>query len=406
MSQHDLSIANQGFPAFRSDLNDALQALGSLNSGTTAPSTTYANMPWYDTTNNILKIRNEDNDAWISILELNQTTDAVARIILAALKSTGTSLTVEDSSGNTIATIAQGDILVAGTSTSAGSISLAEDTDNGTNKVVLKAAASIASNLTFVLPSADGSSGQALVTDGSGNLSFASAGGDKITEGNSSVEVVDTGTGYVVTTIDGTEVARITPDGLAIGTTNPAGFKLFVSGGRATFNAGDDYAIRIGKSGTYGGYIGAPSADVLSFYDSSGNEGFKLNNGTLQINNGYGSIATFYGCRAWVNFNGSGTVAIRASGNVSSITDNGTGDYTVNFTNAMPDVNYSLTGNCSSNNTFPSAPSVSGVLHINASTSPPYKSQPTTTSCRVVSSPDNTISAGFDAEYINLSIFR
>ncbi|UOF82815.1 hypothetical protein [Caudoviricetes sp.] len=51
-----------------------------------------------------------------------------------------------------------------------------------------------------------------------------------------------------------------------------------------------------------------------------------------------------YKCRAWVNFNGTGTVAIRASGNVSSITDNGTGDYTVNFTNAMPDANYGVSG--------------------------------------------------------------
>ena len=47
-----------------------------------------------------------------------------------------------------------------------------------------------------------------------------------------------------------------------------------------------------------------------------------------------------YTCKAWVNFNGTGTVAIRASGNVSSITDNGTGTYAVNFTVAMPDVNY------------------------------------------------------------------
>jgi len=51
--------------------------------------------------------------------------------------------------------------------------------------------------------------------------------------------------------------------------------------------------------------------------------------------------APTYACRAWVNFNGQGTVAIRASGNVSSITDNGTGDYTVNFTTAMEDANYS-----------------------------------------------------------------
>jgi hypothetical protein len=51
-------------------------------------------------------------------------------------------------------------------------------------------------------------------------------------------------------------------------------------------------------------------------------------------------IGTF--CRAWVNFNGTGTVAIRASFNVTSITDNGTGDYTVNLTTAMPDANYSV----------------------------------------------------------------
>ena len=49
-------------------------------------------------------------------------------------------------------------------------------------------------------------------------------------------------------------------------------------------------------------------------------------------------------CRAWVNFNGTGTVAIRASGNVSSITDNGGGNYTVNFLTAMPDANYSVSG--------------------------------------------------------------
>ena len=66
--------------------------------------------------------------------------------------------------------------------------------------------------------------------------------------------------------------------------------------------------------------------------------------GNLSFNSGYGSAAVAYGCRAWVNFNGTGTVAIRASGNVSSITDNGTGDYRVNFTTAMPDANYSASG--------------------------------------------------------------
>jgi len=59
----------------------------------------------------------------------------------------------------------------------------------------------------------------------------------------------------------------------------------------------------------------------------------------LDVLNATGS-APLYACRAWVNFNGTGTVATRGSGNVSSITDNGVGDYTVNFTTSMQDVNY------------------------------------------------------------------
>lgn len=73
--------------------------------------------------------------------------------------------------------------------------------------------------------------------------------------------------------------------------------------------------------------------------------------GVLSFNSGYGSVATAYGCRAWVNFNGNGTVAIRASGNVTSITDNGAGNYTVNFTNAMPDANYSCVASVNNRDT-------------------------------------------------------
>jgi hypothetical protein len=80
-------------------------------------------------------------------------------------------------------------------------------------------------------------------------------------------------------------------------------------------------------------------------FQTSGSERARIDSsGNLQFNSGYGSVATAYGCRAWVNFNGTGTPAIRGSGNVSSITDNGTGDYTVNFTTAMPDANYSVSG--------------------------------------------------------------
>lgn len=78
---------------------------------------------------------------------------------------------------------------------------------------------------------------------------------------------------------------------------------------------------------------------------SAGTKVAEINaSGVLSANSGYGSVAPIYGVRAWVNFNGTGTVAIRGSGNVSSITDNGTGDYTINFTTAMPDINYAMNG--------------------------------------------------------------
>jgi hypothetical protein len=63
--------------------------------------------------------------------------------------------------------------------------------------------------------------------------------------------------------------------------------------------------------------------------------------GLLQFNSGYGSVATAYGCRAWVNFSGS-SGSIRGSGNVSSVSRSGTGLYTVNFSTGMPDGNYSV----------------------------------------------------------------
>ena len=79
-------------------------------------------------------------------------------------------------------------------------------------------------------------------------------------------------------------------------------------------------------------------------------------------------------CSAWVNFNGTGTVAIRASYNVSSITDNGTGKYTVNFTTAMPDTNYTFSGaaggtggsNIVMYNQTPVAPTVSALAIMTA----------------------------------------
>jgi hypothetical protein len=99
--------------------------------------------------------------------------------------------------------------------------------------------------------------------------------------------------------------------------------------------------------------IGRSGADTLDFI-TNGASRFRIES-TGQIKAVYESqVGTDYNtqldngylCRAWVNFNGTGTVAIRASGNVSSITDNGTGLYTINFTTALPDSNYSFVGTC------------------------------------------------------------
>lgn len=107
-----------------------------------------------------------------------------------------------------------------------------------------------------------------------------------------------------------------------------------------------------------------------------------------------GGSAPLYACRAWVNFNGQGTVAIRAAGNVSSITDNGTGDYTINFTTAMPDENYSIaiTVGQGGDDRF--------TAHINSIASPL-----TTTSARIaVRNPGNL--AAIDPAFVSVAIFR
>lgn len=68
MSTHDYSIANQSGSSFRSDLNNCLSAIVGLNNNATAPSTTFAYMLWVDSSNNLIKIRNSANDAWLTLL--------------------------------------------------------------------------------------------------------------------------------------------------------------------------------------------------------------------------------------------------------------------------------------------------------------------------------------------------
>jgi hypothetical protein len=130
-----------------------------------------------------------------------------------------------------------------------------------------------------------------------------------------------------------------------------------------------------------------PSAPTPS-YDQVGGHVMALSQtgnltlaGNLAFNSGYGSAATAYGCRAWISFNGANTIAIRASGGVSSIGDNGTGNYTVYLTTAMPDSNYATVGTCeggsrdtvTANATSTSTTNVTtGTSHISGTTSGVY----------------------------------
>jgi hypothetical protein len=132
-------------------------------------------------------------------------------------------------------------------------------------------------------------------------------------------------------------------------------------------------------------------------HGASGSNNVELDSsGNLKFNSGYGSPSVAYGCRAWVNFNGTSTVAIRASGNVSSITDNGVGDYTVNFTTAMPDTNYAL------------ASSGANVTATNVEVV--WANTILTTSVRVITGlgDGNTTSSGsqVDGDVVFLSVFR
>ena len=190
MSQHDLDIANQLFPATRTDLNNALKALGSNQSGSSAPSTTFANQFFYDTSTNLLKIRNEDNDAYITIAELDQSNDTVeyfksdsVRTGLIEFTDGDDAITIND--GGTITTASDatvtGNLVLGGSNTELRFM-------EGSNYVGFEAPA-LSANKIWVLPSADGTSDQFLKTDGSGNLSFGTLTGGATGGGSDTIFV-------------------------------------------------------------------------------------------------------------------------------------------------------------------------------------------------------------------------
>jgi len=258
MAQHDFVINNQGFPAFRADLNDFLSAVKTTHSGSSLPSGAAAGTIWLDTSSaTVPLLKYYDGADNILLATINHTTNTVSfsgaggdlvndltpqlggnldtnthsivttsnanvklypngtgkveiggatnsgriqlncetnshGIVLASPPhSAGMSYTLtfpqtNPSAGKVLQTDGSGNLsfasvvgslstplVVTGDATAGSEIRLPEDTDNGSNYVALKAANSIASNVTFTLPSADGTANQVLQTNGSGVLSFA-----------------------------------------------------------------------------------------------------------------------------------------------------------------------------------------------------------------------------------------
>lgn len=350
MATHDYVIANGTGAAVRSDLNDALAAIVSQNSSATAPATTYAYMWWADTTAGVMKMRNGANSAWISLYQLDgeYTTIAIENGTAAApafyFKDSGTDTGIyssgadalDFSTGGTrrLGIGSAGDVTVYTgnvTINAQGDLRFADS--DSSNWVAFQAPATVASNVTWTLPSTDGTSGQLLSTNGSGTLSWATdGGGSKIEVGNTKAEVTDTGSnGQFSVTTEGTERLRIASDGA---------FTSVIPGGS--------------------------------------------------------TLLPHFMCRAWVNFNGTGTVAIRASGNVSSITDNGVGDYTVNLTTAMVDANCAIT---TSGMRYASTTSRAGKVDANMAS---------TTTIRLFTGYEDSYSGQIatDLEFNHVAIFR
>ena len=331
MSQHDYDIANQTFPNTRSDLNLALKGLASTSSGTSAPSTTYANQFWMDTSSNTLYIRNEDNDANIPVLVLDQTNDTVEYFKSDSIRTA----LIEFTDGDDALSIADGGAL-----TTAGNLSIGGSNNElrfyeGSNYVGFEAPA-LSGDKIWVLPSADGSSGQFIKTDGSGALSFATpasvvyptiSGVSPSVVTNSATNVTISGAGFVTipsvelqastgaivnansvtftnaTTlvanvtlpVDGAYFVRVeNPDGLAVRsssailTVSDAPVWQTASGSIGTFSAGSSISVQVTATGD------ATLAYSIASGSLAGGLSLNTSNGTISgTNSGTSESTTF-----------------------------------------------------------------------------------------------------------------
>jgi hypothetical protein len=198
---------------------------------------------------------------------------------------------------------------------------------------------------------------QKLSVAGNGNFSAANA---RVIAGNTSGTAsditmgADSGVGWIGSAsnnvpiyfaTNNTERMRIDTSGnVGIGRSPAYKLDAYLSGtGSPAIASSNDIIVTIlQSSGSTQGNVGTITSHPLVLLTGN-TERMRLDtSGNLQFNSGYGSVATAFGCRAWVNFDGtlSSPISPRGSGNVSSVTKNGTGSYAVNLITAMPDNNY------------------------------------------------------------------
>lgn len=173
---------------------------------------------------------------------------------------------------------------------------------------------------------------------------------DGVVSGSAGLKTTGANDGILALQNNGTTNVTVTAAGnVGIKTTSPAGLfhvqgsvnqgRFYIDSTATVYTIDSNDDVARGKS-LYFRYCGDGVNRALIFTD--GTLAFQTGAGGLSaaLPGGTTQYPAFF-ARAWVNFNGTGTVAIRTSGNVTSITDNGTGSYTANFTTAMPDANFS-----------------------------------------------------------------
>jgi len=317
MAQHDYNIGDQNGFDFLLDLNNALSAIATNNAGSSEPNTTFAHMLWFDTNNDLMKVRNEANSEWLILAKKDGSVWTPYHLVNATLSGMTTTTRLRTTAGNNA-------------------------TPTGTDHPY-----QIGSDAGLNVRFDDNAIGA--FDNGVGSRLTLNRYGGGVAIGPISANSPEKL--RVVEEVNNSMVAQFINSAGDSGDIHGKGYIGF-----GVSNSFEETGCYIGwDQESTSGYQQALTFGTRPDIEEFPTERMRITSGgDVQITKSLSvkgatlettGTAPLYACRAWVNFNGTGTVAIRASGNVSSITDNGVGDYFVNFTTNMEDANYAATAN-------------------------------------------------------------